>query len=265
MTTVTGTVAERVRVPSYLPERLRADWVALVTRPEPAQRFAPGLVAGLPDPARRWLEHAIAPGTPLRTSVELTLHGQLRLGGWRDFTARQVLAPFEGYVWASSTRLAGGTVTGFDRLTHDEGEMRHVWRGHVPVMIASGPDLTRSAAGRLVAELALVPAAALSPSLSWRPVDDTEVIAVIPCAGRRHEVSLTVSRSGELRRVRLLRWAKRGRLPYLPHLFLASFEGEVAFDGFTVPRLTTAGYDEPNRRWPEGAFIRQVVDEAVYH
>lgn len=264
MTTATGRVVEQAGPPAHLPARVRADWVALLTRPEPSERFVPASVAGLPEPARRWLEHAIAPGTLLRTSVELTLHGQIRLGRWRDFTARQALAPCEGYVWASQTRLAGGPVTGFDRLTHDEGEMRHVWRGRVPVTIASGPDVTRSAAGRLVAELPLVPAAALSPSLTWHPVDDTEVVLSVPCAGRRHDVSLRVEPSGALRDVRLLRWAKVGHTPYLPHLFVATFEGEATFDGFTVPRQVVAGYEEPGRPLDDTAFIRQVVDLAVY-
>lgn len=264
MNTATARVAEQVEAPAHLPARVRADWVALLTRPEPSERFTPAHVAGLPEPARRWLEHAIAPGTPLRTSVELTLHGRIRLGRWRDVTARQALAPCDGYVWASWTRLAGGPVTGFDRLTHDEGEMRHVWRGRVPVTIASGPDVTRSAAGRLVAELPLVPAAALSPSLTWRRVDDTEVVASVPCAGRRHEVSIRVEPSGALRDVRLLRWAKVGRTPYLPHLFVATFDGETTYDGFTIPRNVVAGYEEPGRDLTDTAFIRQVVDRAVY-
>lgn len=41
-----------------------------------------------PDVApRRWLLHAVAPGTPLWTSVQLTMRGQLELGEWRPFTA----------------------------------------------------------------------------------------------------------------------------------------------------------------------------------
>ena len=81
---------------------------------------------GLPEPARRWLSHAIAPGTPLWSSVELTMHGQIKLGRWRPFTARQVLTPPDGYIWAARTRLAGLPVTGYDRLGSGGGEMR--WR-----------------------------------------------------------------------------------------------------------------------------------------
>ena len=62
-----------------------------------AGTFDPAMTAGLPEPARRWLGHAIAPGTPLWSSAELTMHGQIKLGRWRPFTARQVLTPPGGY------------------------------------------------------------------------------------------------------------------------------------------------------------------------
>ena len=34
-----------------------------------AETFDPAAITGLPEPARRWLGHAIAPGTPLWSSV----------------------------------------------------------------------------------------------------------------------------------------------------------------------------------------------------
>src|SRR5207247_11022155 len=45
-----------------------------------AETFDPAATMGLPEPARRWLGHAIAPGTPLWSSVELTMNGQIKLG-----------------------------------------------------------------------------------------------------------------------------------------------------------------------------------------
>ena len=92
-----------------------------------AETFDPAAIMELPEPARRWLGHAIAPGTPLWSSVELTMHGQIKLGRWRPFTARQVLTPPDGYLWAARTRLAGLPVTGYDRLASGGGEMR--WHG----------------------------------------------------------------------------------------------------------------------------------------
>jgi hypothetical protein len=73
-------------VPTTVPRAGRAEWTRLA---EPAtgraERFDPALVAELPEPARRWLTHAIAPGVPLARSVELSMRGEIRLGGWRSF------------------------------------------------------------------------------------------------------------------------------------------------------------------------------------
>jgi hypothetical protein len=97
---------------------LRAEWARLAELPGRGQPgFDPSTVADLPEPARRWLVHAITPGTPLWRSVTLTMRGKIRIGAWRSFTATQVIAPSEGYVWAATVRIFALPVTGFDRLT----------------------------------------------------------------------------------------------------------------------------------------------------
>jgi hypothetical protein len=123
------------------------------------ETFDPAAATGLPEPARRWLSHAIAPGTPLWNRAELTMHGHIKLGRWRPFTARQVLTPPDGYLWAAMARLAGLPVTGYDRLGSGTGEMRWRLLRLIPVLNESGSDVTRSAYGRLAGEIALIPTA----------------------------------------------------------------------------------------------------------
>jgi hypothetical protein len=103
---------------------VRQEWLHLATTMAKPPGFDLAVTAALPAPARRWLAHAIAPGTPLWQSVRLTMRGQIRLGQWRPFAATQVLAPPSGYIWAARARLAGLPVTGFDRLSSGTGEMR---------------------------------------------------------------------------------------------------------------------------------------------
>ncbi len=95
---------------------VRREWDLLRRSTGHLGAFEPSMVAGLPEPARRWLTHAIAPGTPLWRSVELSMRGQIRLGAWRPFTVRQVLAPPRGFISAATVRLFGIPVVGFDRL-----------------------------------------------------------------------------------------------------------------------------------------------------
>jgi len=71
------------------------------------ETFDPAMISGFPEPAHRWLRHAVAPGTPLWGSVELTMHGRIKLGRWRPFTARQV--PF-GVRVEAERRFGGITI-----------------------------------------------------------------------------------------------------------------------------------------------------------
>ncbi|HWM05937.1 MAG TPA: DUF6544 family protein, partial [Actinophytocola sp.] len=89
--------------PAALPGPLRIDWRRLTAPTIDPAPFTPDLLDGLPAPARRWLEHAIAPGTPLRRAAVLRQRGEIKVGRWQRFEADWVLAPPEGFVWAATT------------------------------------------------------------------------------------------------------------------------------------------------------------------
>ena len=196
-----------------------------------AEIFDSAATMGLPEPARRWLSHAIAPGTPLWGSVELTMHGQIKLGRWRPFTARQVLTPPDGYIWAARTRLAGLPVTGYDRLGSGAGEMRWRLLRLIPVLNESGSDVTRSAYGRLAGEIVLIPTAfrratwsrgehANTAVATWQFGDDTEA------------AELRIARSGRLAEVRVNRWGNPGGAPFGRYPFGVRVEaGVVTMEG----------------------------------
>jgi hypothetical protein len=249
---------------SRLPAPVRAEWAALAVPTPSAPAFEPRAVRTLPEPVRRWLIHSIAPGTPLRRRVELAQHGRIRIGSWRAFTARQVTAGLEGYVWACATRVFGVPVYGYDRLTAGGASMVHRALGRIPLVNETGPDLVRSAAGRLVSEMIWTPGVALDPTVAWTPVDEHTATAVVPFAGENYEVSVAVAPEGVPRKVIMQRWARVDRGPYQLRRFGAEVHGEATFAGFTVPRKVTAGYCDDSSRWPDRAFIEITIDDAIY-
>jgi hypothetical protein len=70
------------------------------------------------------------------------------MGNWHSFTATQVIQWRRGMIWAASVDFFGLPVEGWDRIIDGEGEMRWKLLGLIPVMTASGPQITRSALGR---------------------------------------------------------------------------------------------------------------------
>ncbi|MFC4909579.1 DUF6544 family protein [Actinomadura gamaensis] len=241
------------------------DWARLAAPSGPVGLFTPEHAQRLPTAARRWLLHAIAPGTPLLSAAHLAMHGRIRIGGrWWPFEAEQVLKPFQGFVWTATARLAGLPVTGFDRYRDGRGEMRWRMLGRLPLLSASGPDVSRSAAGRLAAEFVLAPAAALSPAIQWEEVDQLRAIAHVSVDPGVHPVTLTVHPCGTLVSVTTPRWGDPGGDGYGEHVFGVRVRQERTFGGFTVPALARAGWGHGTTDWHDGDFFRFSIDHAQY-
>ena len=124
--------------------RLTNQEARLLQPPAPG-RFDAEELEGLPEPARRHLTQAIAPGTPLAAAARLRMRGRIKVGRWLPFRAHQVLNPHHGFVW---TARAAGIIAGSDRYVDGTGGLDWKLAGVVTVAHAQGPDVARSAAGR---------------------------------------------------------------------------------------------------------------------
>jgi len=241
---------------------MHQEWERLAAAGLPPERFGLAMLAGLPEPARRWLAHAIAPGTPLWRSVEIEMHGQLKIKNWRGFTATQVIALPDGYIWAARASVYGLPVTGYDRLSSGTGEMRWRLLGVVPVVTASGPDLLRSAAGRLASEIALLPTA--FRAARWRLGDTPDTaVATWQIGAESIDVALRVAPDGRLLDVLMQRWSDAdGVFGYVP--FGVTSEQERTFDGVTIPSVVRAGWWWGTDREAEGEFFRAEISSATH-
>jgi hypothetical protein len=223
--------------------------------------FDPTTLGELPEPARRWLTHAIDPGMLLVDAIEIQMRGEIKLGRWRRFTATQALVPDAGFVWAAQTRVLGLPVRGFDSYARGEGTMRWHALRVVPVMSGSGFDITRSAADRLAAEAVLLPPSLVSAT--WREGDDADSATYLRHFGQRHgrgRATILVAPNGQLRGVRMQRWGKPWGPSYAEHPFEVRFSGEYRVDGVRIPDgISAAWLDEHGRRFE---FFRASIDTA---
>src|SRR5215211_5442875 len=81
-------------------------------RPAEPGEFTAAELEGLPEPARRHLAQAIAPGAPLATSARLRMRGHIKVGRWLPFRAREVLDPHHGFVWRRAPPASSPGPTG---------------------------------------------------------------------------------------------------------------------------------------------------------
>ena len=242
---------------------VRRDWDLLAGSSEPPEPYDTAMVNDLPEAARRWLTHAIAPGTPLWPSVVLTMHGEIRLGSWRPFTATQVLAPPRGFIWAATTRLFGLPVTGFDRYSSGSGQMNWRLGGLIPVVTATGADVTRSAAGRLAGEMALAPTT--FRGATWTPgADDDHTVATWRINDQEERAEFSVGADGQLLGVAMQRWGNPNGAPFGRYPFGVDIEAEQIFTGVTIGSQLRVGWWWGTERQAEGEFFRARITGADF-
>jgi len=228
-------------------------------------RFDPGQIAALPEPVRRYLQHAIAPGTPLASAVRLRMHGEIKIKRWCAFSAEQVICWSRGFIWQASARVGALTIRGSDRYVDGWGAMR--WRlfGLVPFITAAGPDITRSAAGWVNLECAWLPPVLCGKEVCWSAADASHIRASFKAHGEMADVSFAVDESGAVKTLSAPRWGNPGGQEFRYATFGGFAGSEANFGGYTIPTSFHAGwYFGSDRFEPEGEFFRATIDFAEY-
>ena len=219
-------------------------------RQETEERFDPAEVAGLPEVARRYFAHAIAPGTPLFSVALIEMEGRFLLGD-RDkhqlytMKAREVIRQPDEFVWL--LRLTSGvmTVSGSDGLAEGKAWTRFWVNGTVPVaQVSTSPDMVRSAGFRGAAEAAMWLPSTLLPrnGAEWEQAGPDQARVTIRGGGHPVTLVLTLGPDGAVREVVGQRWSnanadKQFRL----QPFGGTVSAERRFSGFTVPSEVMMG------------------------
>jgi hypothetical protein len=222
--------------------------------------FTEADLAGLPEPVRRYLRAAIAPGTAPTTAVRLKMRGHIKLGRWLPFTAHEMLDPVHGFVWKART---AGLITGSDRYLDGAGAMDWKLAGLVTVAHADGPDTSRSAAGRAAGEAIWAPTALLpSTGVTWSVIDETRITARRVLGGTPVGVTLTLDPHALPRSVVFERWGDPDRTgTWNRYPFGGEFTAHHTFDGLTIPSAGRLGWHYGTDRWTAGQFFRYTITD----
>ena len=217
-------------------------------------RFGPAELDGLPEPVRRHLAQAIAPGTPLYTSARLRMRGAIKVGRWLPFRARQVLSPHQGFVW---TARAAGLIAGSDRYADGAGAMEWKLAGLVTVAAGAGPDVSRSAAGRAGAEGTWLPTALLPRfGVRWSAPAGDQVTAAFAVGETPVELHLRLDPAGRILSLAFDRWGDPDGRGFGWHRFGRELTGHASFGGLTIPSAGRLGWDPGGDRFADGEFFR---------
>lgn len=224
----------------------RMEWAHLAaTQPTSPGVYDPVMVADLPEPAQRYFNFTIAPGTPLLTVAEIDMGGEFSLGtrdnpNYQPMDARQILAAPTGFVW--KVRMPGlVSVSGSDAGSWTRFRIL----GLIPVARMGGDtNHSRAAYGRYVAEAVFwTPAALLpGPGIVWEALDQNTARVTVTHNDLSQAVDLEVDAEGRPVVVQFMRWSDAN--PEKEHR-LQPFGGQLSdyreVQGFTVPFNVEAG------------------------
>jgi len=134
------------------------------------------------------------------------MHGEIKLKTWFPFHAEQVIAWPRGFLWAATVRQNGMPILGFDGLVDGAGAMRWKLFGLISVLAASGPDITRSAAGRIAAESVWLPSILCGTEVVWSALCSRHAHARFAIAGETVEPVFEIDDRGNIESIVIQRW-----------------------------------------------------------
>ena len=192
------------------------------------RRFNEEMVRDLPDAARRYLLHSIAPGTRPARSARLDTRFQLK--------------PPKG----------GGAGEG--------GVLVRVF-GMIPIVRGRGPDVTRSSRGRLAGESIWLPSAFLpGEGISWEAIDGEHARVTLTIDGEAIPLTLRIDERGRLQELTMLRHGDVGVESWQAIPFGMEVEEETTFGGYTLPTRLRGGWWYGTERYvPSEASVFEVV------
>lgn len=206
-------------------------------------RFHVGLVAGQPEPVRRYFIHALREGGRLSEAVELSMTGSIRVGRWLSFTAQQ---RFRGREFTWDARAGIGPMRPLrviDRYRDGRGSTEGTVFGRLRFMRAADDNTTRAAAARAAAESIWVPASLIpGRGVDWRAESDDHIVATISVPPERPDVHLTIDERGSVRCSWLDRWGNVGRDDYGYIPFGVTVHEDARFGDVVIPASVEVGW-----------------------
>lgn len=239
----------------------------VLSQPVSTGRFQSDQLEGLPAPARRYLAHAIRPGAKLASSVHLKMSGTIRLGKkWLPFEAEEILAPPRGFVWRAVMRAGLMRISGADYYVAGSGAVDFWLWGLIPMVRASGPDISRAARGRLISESFWLPSSLLpGEHVEWRGVDDQTAEVIVDVDGDPIATRLSVDSDGRLKSIQTQRWGDQTedkRFALIP--FGGDVKEECQFGDYSIPGAMNGGWWYETDKYPDYEFIRATITEAGF-
>ncbi len=237
---------------------------ALTADPVQMGKFDPDSISSLPQVARRYLNHAIRPGSEVAQGVELHMRGTIRINpksDWIPFTATQVIRAGQGFVWQPNlTAKRFLKITGADYYYRNEARLYFTLFGLIPIVNSSSDGISQSAAGRFLIEGIWLPTEFLPRNgARWESETNSSALVTQSVNSFSSTIAFLVDSTGKLHSVRALRYQDSSR-EFIP--FGGYIEEERQFNGYVIPSKVRVGWYFGSENYAE--FFRVEILDARF-
>lgn len=208
------------------------------------------MLAGLPEPAQRYLSYAGVVGKPLVDTVRLRQRLRMRVAA--DAPSFPMVAEQwytvdpPGFIWDATVPVEGlPLVRGRDGYVEGRGLMTIRLGSVVPVVDAAGPEMDQASLVRHLSEMPWFPSAFLRQNVTWEAIDDSNVRVTLADGELRATGVLEIDAEGALIAFRAERHAMVGK-GYELRPWTAPTYAYGEFEGLRLPVKGAAVWTLPD-------------------
>ncbi len=157
-------------------KEIRRLFAAGAQQPWSEAAITEGDLAGLPEPAQRYLRHSGIVGRPPVRYARIHQRARFRMAAdrpWMPTTAVEYYAvDAPGFVWQATARMKGAPIHVRDYFLAGVGGVTVRPLSLFKIEYEAGPEINQGAMVRYLNEMMWFPSAFLGPGVRWEPVDD---------------------------------------------------------------------------------------------
>lgn len=215
------------------------------------------LLDSYPDPVVRFFRYHLPDGLPEHTFAKVPLKGIIKLVNWSHFRSTLYASPVRGFAWQASVKMGILPVKGYDYFYRTKGALHWSVFNVIPVMQASGEDVSRSAEGRAKMEALFAPHLMIHPEIKWKAIDENEITATWKIHREEQPVHLILEKNGAVKEAFMQRWGNPGGVKKFGyHTFGVNIEKHLKYKKTMIPASGNAGWWHGTDQYDDGEFFR---------
>lgn len=221
----------------------------------------------LPEPVTRWIRQSGMIGKPYLNGAKVSQIAEMQMSPdkdqWMKAKAEQYTSMNPpAFIWKVDARMNSFlNFQGRDKFEEGKGEMLIQLNSLIPIVDKKGEKLDEGSLQRFLGEMVWFPSLALSPHISWTPIDGKSAKATLDFQGTSGSGTFFFNEEGDVIRFSALRY--RGNEPDAQRReWIMDIQEYSTFEGIRVPSKMTSTWRLDSGDW---TWLKLEVTDIKYN